>query len=407
MTLSEGWKSTVLGSVLERVTSPVSVEPSRAYRQIGIRSHGKGIFHKKPVTGDSLGEKRVFWVVPDALVLNIVFAWEQAVAVTSEEETGMIASHRFPMYLPKDDLCDTKFLLQYFKTPRGKDLLEIASPGGAGRNRTLGHRDFEKLRLSMPNRMEQTRIARAIAVWDSSINVAKSYLAKTIELRDGLIRLLLTQRTRIPGYAMPWKTRRVNSMGEIISGGTPDTAEPKNWGGSTHWATPSDIARIRGRYIKDTERQITEQGLRESAARLLPPGSLLVCTRATICELAIASTTVATNQGFKNIVPSKHFDPEFLFHLFRFNKRRFVRLACGSTFLELGKRDFARMEFSVPDRDEQTEIAKRINAIDDQISGMRESAELLHTQKRLLMQQLLTGKRRLLRNNLDSEVVEQ
>lgn len=96
MTLPKGWKVTALGSVLNRVTLPVAVDLSREYREIGIRSHGKGIFHKSPVTGESLGDKRVFWVVPDALVLNIVFAWEQAVAVTSSQEAGMIA-HRDQM----------------------------------------------------------------------------------------------------------------------------------------------------------------------------------------------------------------------------------------------------------------------------------------------------------------------
>ena len=83
MKLPNGWNLTPLGSVLERVSLPVDVDPTKEYREIGIRSHGKGIFHKPSVTGESLGEKRVFWVVPDTLVLNIVFAWEQAVAITS------------------------------------------------------------------------------------------------------------------------------------------------------------------------------------------------------------------------------------------------------------------------------------------------------------------------------------
>jgi type I restriction enzyme S subunit len=106
MTLPEGWKLAALASVLERVTLPVRVEASREYREIGIRSHGKGILHKPPVTGESLGEKRVFWVVPNALALNVVFAWEQAVAVTSQNEDGMIASYR-----PIRAQCDIRFLL--------------------------------------------------------------------------------------------------------------------------------------------------------------------------------------------------------------------------------------------------------------------------------------------------------
>ena len=95
------WETKPIERVLERRSTAVAVEPDTQYTQIGMRSHGKGIFHKDPVSGKSLGNKRVFWVHPECLVLNIVFAWEQAVGKTTERENGLIASHRFPMYAPK------------------------------------------------------------------------------------------------------------------------------------------------------------------------------------------------------------------------------------------------------------------------------------------------------------------
>ena len=97
---SVSWPKIKLGELLKRIVRPVTVAKEGAYRQIGIRSHCKGVFHKPEVTGKQLGNKRVFWVEPDCLVLNIVFAWEQAVAMTTDAEKGMIASHRFPMYFP-------------------------------------------------------------------------------------------------------------------------------------------------------------------------------------------------------------------------------------------------------------------------------------------------------------------
>ena len=402
MTSPEGWKPTALGSVLERVKMPVNVELSREYREIGIRSHGKGVFHKSPVTGEGLGDKRVFWVVPDALVLNIVFAWEQAVAVTSYKEAGMIASHRFPMYLPANGKCDIHFLMQFFKTRRGKDLLGIASPGGAGRNKTLGQHEFERLRISLPDRSEQARIAHVLAISDLAIEAAIALSAATRKQHDGLSRMLLTGKLRLPGFKKTWTTRSIKQMGKVVAGGTPDTSLPKNWGGPILWATPSDIAKVRGRYIKKTQRNITELGLQESAAFLLPVGSLLVCTRATICELAISAIEMATNQGFKSVVPANSCDVEFLYHLFRLNKPRFIRMSCGSTFLELSKRDFERMNFLVPDHDEQVAIAKRINAAEDQVTAVNTYIEHLRKQKLALMQQLLTGKRRLLREPMIS-----
>lgn len=74
--LPEGWRMATIAELLERDSRPVRVESDAIYTEIGIRSHGRGVFHKVPVSGAQLGDKRVFQVVENALVLNIVFAWE-------------------------------------------------------------------------------------------------------------------------------------------------------------------------------------------------------------------------------------------------------------------------------------------------------------------------------------------
>src|SRR5690554_4559616 len=109
----EDWKVLPLSMVLDRLNKPVSVNPTTSYREIGVRSHGKGLFHKNPVKGKQLGNKRVFHIEPNCLILNIVFAWEQAVAKTTNNEKGMIASHRFPMFRPKSELCENDQLLYF------------------------------------------------------------------------------------------------------------------------------------------------------------------------------------------------------------------------------------------------------------------------------------------------------
>nr|WP_255263812.1 restriction endonuclease subunit S [Pseudomonas aegrilactucae] len=119
-----------------------------------------------------MGDKRVFWVEENTLVINIVFAWEQAVAVTSVDENGMIASHRFPMYEAVERISDVNFLKYFFLTSKGKELLGIASPGGAGRNKTLGQKDFENLELLMPARVEeQVKISSCLSSIDNFILV--------------------------------------------------------------------------------------------------------------------------------------------------------------------------------------------------------------------------------------------
>lgn len=143
----DGWKIQKISECLERVVDSVLPEPNSMYREIGIRSHAKGIFHKEPVTGKSLGNKRVFNVHPNCFVVNIVFAWEQAIAMTSDNEVGMIASHRFPMFKSKKNRCDIKYITYFFKTPRGKYLLELASPGVRGETKHLDKMSLHELKF--------------------------------------------------------------------------------------------------------------------------------------------------------------------------------------------------------------------------------------------------------------------
>jgi len=152
------WPMVPLGEVAPLVRRPLEVEPEGKYREIGIRSHGKGVFHKPPVSGLELGDKRVFRICPGDLLFNIVFAWEGAVALASTAEEGMIGSHRFLTCVVDSDRADASFLRRFFTTPAGLAHLLASSPGGAGRNRTLGLAGLSRISVPLPPLDEQRRI---------------------------------------------------------------------------------------------------------------------------------------------------------------------------------------------------------------------------------------------------------
>jgi len=190
------WEVKKIGSITERVSNPVEVEEDTLYQQIGIRSHGKGIFHKELVDGKSLGNKRVFWVQKDVFIVNIVFAWEQAVAKTSSREVGMVASHRFPMYSPLANKSDLNYLLYFFLTKKGKTLLELASPGGAGRNKTLGQKAFEHLGFLIPVLSEQTKIANFFTSIFDKIEALKHKKSLLEQYKQGVMQKIFSQELR-------------------------------------------------------------------------------------------------------------------------------------------------------------------------------------------------------------------
>jgi len=189
---------TRLGEVLTKVSDAVDVLGTESYREVGIRSHGKGVFHKEPVSGSSLGNKRVFNVVPGCLVLNIVFAWERALAITSDNEVGMIASHRFPMFQPDPERLVIEYVLHYMLSDVGANTLQLASPGGAGRNRTISQGQFLKTEIPLPPIEEQHRIVQVIRTAEDELRSLGEQLDALKKQKRGLMQQLLTGNVRVP-----------------------------------------------------------------------------------------------------------------------------------------------------------------------------------------------------------------
>ena len=210
--LPADWDVYMLGDCLSRVEKPVEVKPNELYTQIGIRSHGKGLFYKEPVTGVALGNKAVFWIEPDCFIVNIVFAWEQAIGKTTQSEVGMIGSHRFPMYRPVNDRIDIDYLIFYFLTKRGTDILEAASPGGAGRNKTLGQDRFLKSKIVLPPIEEQQKIAAILTTQDRVIELKEKRLAEKQRQKKYLMQQLLTGKKRLPRFSGEWKANRLRNI---------------------------------------------------------------------------------------------------------------------------------------------------------------------------------------------------
>lgn len=169
--LIQGAKWFQMDEIAPLVRRRVTIDPLKDYFELGIRSFGNGTFHKPPALGASLGNKKVFQIEPGDLLFNIVFAWEGAVAVVRPEDEGRVGSHRFLSCVPKSDSALPAFLCFHFLTERGLDDLGLASPGGAGRNRTLGVEALARLAVPVPPMERQQWFASLLAKTEESVRL--------------------------------------------------------------------------------------------------------------------------------------------------------------------------------------------------------------------------------------------
>ncbi|MCU8267890.1 restriction endonuclease subunit S [Vibrio vulnificus] len=293
---------------------------------------------------------------------------------------------------------DSDYLLWTLRSNKIKNELSRKSGGSALQEIALG--SLRKVVLPIPPLQEQRKIAQILSTWERGIATTEKLIDASKQQKKALMQQLLTGKQRLidpetgKAFEGDWEEVKLGELGTVISGGTPSTSSPEYWDGDIHWVTPTDITKLRTQIIQKTSRKITSEGLRNSSAKLVPARSLLICTRATIGELAITATEMCTNQGFKNIIPSACTDVAFLYYLIQSSKHRLVAKASGSTFLELSKKDFENILFHIPSFKEQQKIASVLTAADKEIELLAAKLAHLKQEKKALMQQLLTGKRR-------------
>lgn len=192
------------------------------------------------------------------------------------------------------------------------------------------------------------------------------------------------------GIADSWRAQPLGDLARVVGGGTPSRDESRFWlGGTIPWATPSDVTANQVKYISKTAECITEAGLASSAASLLPPGSILYTSRATIGAKAIATVPIATNQGFASFLP-RTVEGEYLYYLLDLLTPIIKRLGAGTTFDEVSKRDIRTVWCALPsDSSEQAAIARLLDAVDMALECTRAAVERARELKRALMQDLL------------------
>lgn len=394
------WEFRKVKDFLSRIAKPVEVHDEETYQEIGIRSHGKGIFHKEKTTGKQIGNKRVFWIVEDAFVVNIVFAWEHAVAKTTQDEVGMIASHRFPMYLPIDNQASNDYLLYFFITKKGKWLLELASPGGAGRNKTLGQLEFLKLSFPIPKFEEQQKIASFFTAIDQKIFQLKRKKTLLEQYKKGVMQKIFSQQIRFKddnGQEYPkWEKKRLGEIGSFQTSSVDKLyVEGEKEVRLVNYMNVYRHETINSQNINNLQ-VVTAKKNQIESNNLLKGDILFTPSSETPSDIG---HSVVIFEDLENFVYSYHlmrFRPkiemDILFSHYFCNipevLKQLSQLATGSTRFTISVKAFSSVETNIPCILEQAKIANFMSAIDDKINHTQKQIDKAEVWKKGLMQQM-------------------
>lgn len=140
----------ILENVAPITRRPIKIEKEKEYRELGLRSFGKGTFHKPTLKGYDVGTKKLFQIIPGDLLFSNIFSWEGAIAVAKAEDEGFVGSHRYITCLVDRKSANPQFLCYHFLTPKGMEDIIKASPGSAGRNKTLGLTKLGLIKVPLP-----------------------------------------------------------------------------------------------------------------------------------------------------------------------------------------------------------------------------------------------------------------
>ena len=296
----------------------------------------------------------------------------------------------------RDDVADPIFVYYLLKNSRA--LLEANATGSTYKE--LSASRLKNLVFDLPaNLGAQRRIASILYSYDGLIENNQ----RRIQLLERAARLLYKDwfvHLRFPGHdrttitgGVPegWERHRINDVCDTVGGGTPSTKVSEYWNGDITWVVPSDVTKNDSLVLLDSDRKITERGLRKSSARMVPSNTILMTSRASVGYFALLMSEACTNQGFINIVPQSEYDRLYLLFNLMSRVDEIRSNAMGTTYPEISQGRFRQMGIVMPSATLVRRFAEVVGDSIQQIGCLARSNKLLIQARDLLLPRLMNG----------------
>jgi type I restriction enzyme S subunit len=320
------------------------------------------------------------------------------VAIIKEGQTVCLGQRTVHLR-PDRSKVDPDFLCYFLLTPRQQGAL-LASETGA----TAGHvnmRDIRRLKLGkLPEKHVQERAAHIISTYDDLIENNRRRIALLEEAARMLYREWFVH-FRFPGHehvkmidGLPegWEPISFSDVCETIGGGTPKTEKPEYWNdGDIPWYTPTDITRNSCLALLESATRITEAGLRGSSAKMLPSGTVLMTSRASVGYFGIIGAPSCTNQGFISIIPRNPSARMYILHNLMHRVEEIRSHAGGATYKEISKGQFRALKILIPTAPLLREFEQQVTTLHAQVCSLHTMNQRLAQARDLLLPRLMNG----------------
>jgi len=286
-----------------------------------------------------MAETKKFLIVDKKFQDNYIFS------------TGFVALRTKKELFPKS--------LFYFLTTKNFNIQKNKLAVGATQ-KAINNPALKKIKIPLPPLNIQKQIVERL-----------DKIVETQKLNDGLIQKAdeLFQsflHKELSPAGKDWEMKKIKNVAVVKNGGTPDTKNSKYWNGKVLWLTPKELSGIEDMEVFNTERKISDEGLKHSSATFLPTGTVLLTSRAPIGYIAIAGVPMATNQGFKNFICNKKLlDNKFLYFFLRLKTKYLQSLGRGATFIEISKTTVEKLDIPIPPLETQKQIVAKLSAVQD------------------------------------------
>lgn len=286
---------------------------------------------------------------------------------------------------------DPRFVNYFLNSEKGEQRLKSFSTKGASQVNLNPTTLKIHYYIPLPPLPEQRKIAEILSTWDRAIELTEQLIAAKQRRKQALMQRLLTGKVRFPGFAEPWEeVRLVDVCLSLKGGGTPSTEIESFWKGDIPWITGADFGDMS---IATIRRHITEEAVANSASDIAPKGSLLVVSRTGVGKLAIAPVRIAYSQDITGIVlDEKKVDTFYVLYSLESSIPRLARFNQGTSINGVTRTDLKNHRIKIGPIDEQRRIGAVLRHAVDEVTLLRSHLDVLHWQKKGLMQQLLTGK---------------